>query len=121
MCSTHSITQSPNCKDHTIRTPNLKGETTIDGPKGGATLNQKIRRQAKPESAKVWQMLNPDEKDNQIRIWETFANHYEKPGETKRWESNVSLESWHDDIHILVGSGDHNAGNMAKVPVAGVC
>lgn len=65
-------------------------------------------------------MLNPDEVNNTTRSWEVFANHYKTPGNTVRWDSNVSLESWHDDIHVLVGTGDGYAGHMTKVPVAGV-
>lgn len=83
-------------------------------------MNLVIQRQAKNASAKTWQLLNPDELNNASRSWEVFANHFITPGRSDRWASSVSLESWHDDIHILVGNGNKFAGNMIKVPIAGV-
>ena len=90
---------------------------------------------------KLWKLLAPyDEKnsiDNRSRPWESFASHYvyepgtqepatepdpNKPGEFrfKRNDTSVSLESWHDHIHNLVGTGSGYGGHMADPAVAGV-
>ena len=56
-----------------------------------------------------------DEKRNRIRTWETFSNH-----RASNWNSVVSIEAWHDDIHMLVGTGDGATGHMGNSAVAGV-
>lgn len=35
-------------------------------------------------------------------------------------DTSISLESWHDDIHMLVGTGSKFYGHMAWPEVAGV-
>lgn len=60
--------------------------------------------------------LGSDQERNQVRTWETFSNHKAGNG-----NSTISLESWHDSIHNLVGSGIGSTGQMARPQVAGVC
>ncbi len=60
-------------------------------------------------------MLNPDVEGNRARTWEAFSNH-----EAGKGNSVVSIESWHDSIHLLVGTGNRASGHMAKSQVAGV-
>lgn len=63
-------------------------------------------------------MLNPDEiekaennstveiKINEERPWESFANHNVKAYQKGRYKfATVSLESFHDGIHDLIGTG----------------
>ena len=53
----------------------------------------------------------------------TFANHRVggKPDDkSRRYDTSISLESWHDFIHGLVGTGDGNAGHMADPSIASV-
>ena len=57
--------------------------------------------------------------------WEVFSNHTKPLKDRENPEDDyaspeVSLESWHDDIHDLLGSGRGAAGNMTIVPIAAV-
>jgi hypothetical protein len=66
------------------------------------------------------------------RKFEEFAAHYKlspmtggartnpKTGRPFSIDSSISLESWHDLIHVLVGIGDGNEGHMADPAIAGV-
>lgn len=71
----------------------------------------------------VWQMLNPDEKGqsldkdkitvlvNEERSWESFANDRVISSEIRGHNySTVSLESFHDGIHVLLGTGRDPTG-----------
>ncbi len=84
---------------------------------------------------KLWKLLaRYDEKnsiDNRSRTWESFASHYvfkpgtqepviDEKGNPKRNDTSVSLESWHDQIHGLVGTGSRYAGHTADTGYAGV-
>jgi hypothetical protein len=95
-------------------------------------------------SNKLWKLLSHYnlEERNDERSWTAFATHYlrdEKTGKPKtHWVKNrqgklvetlvyqstnltsVSIESWHDDIHVLVGSGVDFEGHMAVPSHAGV-
>ena len=115
-------------RDFTVRTPNAKGETNYDDngeddEKRREGLNLKIRRQAKSQNAKLWKLLSTYEgdKDNKTREWMSFANHWvggsKESGD--RLDSSVSLESWHDGIHGLVGTGS-TAGHMGDIALAAV-
>ena len=35
-------------------------------------------------------------------------------------DTSISLESWHDDIHGLIGTGNGYAGHMGDPAIAGV-
>ena len=59
-------------------------------------------------------MQMSDKDRNRPRTWESFSNHI------KGWSPVVSVESWHDDIHFLVGGGTGRAGQMTRPQVAGV-
>ncbi|KXT08107.1 hypothetical protein AC579_9209 [Pseudocercospora musae] len=94
----------------------------------GATNDQycdlAVQRQAVARATMIWQMLNPDITDqditgraagtpvkvNDFRSWEQFAN--------RGWKNQIqiddgrtftmpSLESWHDGIHVLLGTGQY--------------
>ena len=105
-------------------------------------LNLKIQRQAKVQSAKLWKLLSPlpwekpknlDRKEfeqnwndtahnNQSRTWASFANHEPWNPEIRDWiriDDSVSLESWHDFIHGLVGTG-RSSGHMGNPTIAAV-
>ena len=117
-------------KDHTIRTPGPHGETNIygDGPQQREGLDLRIRRQAISSSTKLWKLLSRYNKEhsNETRSWASFANHKVVDPQSRkigggRADTSISLESWHDDIHLLVGTGDGYTGHMADSAVAGVC
>ena len=110
--------------------PVTKKITTVRSPERGPTnysaLNGTIQAQAQNSATKVWHMLNPDldgsEKDlgsdgerNRVRTWETFSNHH-----AGHRDPTISIESWHDYIHNLVGSGIGSTGQMTRPQVAGV-
>lgn len=38
----------------------------------------------------------------------------------KRSDTSVSLDSWHDSMHVLVGTGGDHTGHMVEAAVAGV-
>ena len=122
---------------HTLRAPGPDGKANLSG------LERAIRRQAKTESSRVWQMLRSDDVgDNENRTWERFSNHNYDPDrlDPKSLRMAVSLEGWHDSVHGLVGSanwfvplrveggkvkarsGSESAysGHMAEVSVASV-
>ena len=99
-------------------------EFTIRNPSSQRTnknndivLDYQLRTQALGENSKLWQLLvnMADSKNG----WEVFSNHT-LPKEYKDMKPEVSLESWHDNIHNLIGSGRQATGNMSQVPVAAV-
>ena len=85
-------------------------------------------------STKLWKLLSRynKENDNELRSWASFATHWEydpvtqKPKLNSRGrlvyqtDTSISLESWHDDIHTLVGSGTRYGGHMGDPAIAGV-
>ena len=92
----------------TTRTPNKDGTTD------NQYLDLGIQRNANNLASKIWQMLNPDEVDrngaqilvNQERPWTTFANDQVSFFESgEKMIATVSLESWHNSIHGLIGTG----------------
>lgn len=128
--------QSTQGRDHTIRTPGPDGETNIygDGPRQREGLDLKIRRQAISSSTKLWKLLSRynKENDNEARSWASFASHYVIDPQSQspmidrtgkpiyQSDTSISLESWHDDIHGLVGTGNGYRGHMGNPAVAGV-
>ena len=49
--------------------------------------------------------------------WDTFAN---RESDKSPPQGEISLESWHDNFHVLVGFGRNVAGNMYRPEVAAV-
>jgi hypothetical protein len=95
-----------------------------------------IQRQAAARATMMWQMLNPDltvgdlddkssfkaAKINDYRNWEAFANremHNQVIIQGKRFVS-PSIESWHDGIHVLMGTGSWYDGGMPVFQGEGV-
>ena len=94
----------------------------------------------------LWQMLLPDQKAksldkadvsiliNEERPWESFANNSVKvlnPKDGRQTEgvwidrhpyATVSLESFHDGIHVLLGTsrGNYQEGQMGNPALAAV-
>ena len=72
-------------------------------------------------------MLSPSDIE-ESRKFEVFAAHFKLDPKTgdidhkdpAKIDPSVSLESWHDLIHILVGAGDGNEGHMADTAIAAV-
>ncbi|KAI9845231.1 MAG: hypothetical protein M1837_004986 [Sclerophora amabilis] len=107
--------------------------------------NLKLQRQAQVMGAKLWKLLSsyewteqdmakprrdpdphphPEEPfqgnwqdqahRNNLRSWHSFASHRLNPGS---YDSSISLETWHDDIHDLLGTG-RSPGHMADPAIA---
>ena len=102
--------------DHSIRAPALnttKSEVDTDD----AYLEEKVQLQTRDLTRYVWQMLNPEEeletgesiKINQLRSWNYFANNT-SPAR--------SIESWRDNIHNLISTGNGFTGHMGDPAVA---
>lgn len=53
-----------------------------------------------------------DEERNRTRTWEAFSNH----AASKR-SSVISIEAWHDSIHMLVGIGDGEVNGHAEIKI----
>lgn len=116
----------------TTRAPSGRAPDSTDD----TALNLGIRRQAVMNAILVIQMLNPDHtvaplnsrRDepkvaiNEVRSWGAFANH------SGGWQTtfngrvfpSVSVESFHDGIHGLIGTGDGSSGHMGNPQVAAV-
>lgn len=72
-------------------------------------------RQSDPNAAKI--------AINEARDWRAFANHQQFKEETKidgKTYPTVSVESWHDGIHVLLGGGQDVAGHLGDPRVAAV-
>ncbi len=79
-------------------------------------------------------MLSPDQKGksldqenveimiNEERSWESFANDRKLTDTIRAHKyATVSLESWHDSLHIMVGTGkDGYTGHMGDPAYAAV-
>ena len=103
-------------------------------------LDAAVRNQASSLATSLWQMLHPEAeatfpdsnwepgvvdrgvKINDDRSWNNFANHDEfwhQKG-TKTY-ATVSLESFHDTVHGLIGTGNSGKkGHMGNPRFAGV-
>lgn len=93
-------------------------------------LSLSIRLQTSQMSAKLWKLLSsygwkePDMGDkrpyerrwgnethkNKIRSRDASANSYFDRNSKTRQEPAISLESWHDDVRALVGTGKEIMG-----------
>ena len=74
-----------------------------------------------PKSEQDKQLNWSDEKHkNKLRSWDAFATHNVNgdPGVYQN-DTSISLESWHDDIHVLVGTGN-SSGHMGDPAIAAV-
>ena len=109
----------------------------IDGiSENDVLLDTAVRLQASSLATSLWQMLHPEAEAvdaetrkiepgvqiNDERSWDTFANHNIRShqGSTKEY-ATVSLESFHDGIHGLIGTGNDNMkGHMGDPRWAGV-
>ena len=107
--------------DFTTRAPTevAKGDSDYE------FLEQSIQLQTQAVATNIWHMLNPEEPGqsmvsgkqamvNQWRPWNLFANHSQSSQEF----ATQSLESWHDNIHNLVGTGIWYQGHMSDPAVA---
>ncbi|CAG8980482.1 hypothetical protein HYALB_00013118, partial [Hymenoscyphus albidus] len=114
-------------KEHTVRTPGRNGETSV------ANLELGIQRQTVSISTNLWKLLsrytNDGQHNNELRTWSSFSTHNvidprtDKPiiqGGDVVYQNDtaVSLESWHDNIHGLVGTGQNFAGHMGNPAIA---
>jgi hypothetical protein len=99
----------------TIRLPHM-GE---NGKLEHGNVDRAIQRKANDFATMIWQMLNPDHVGeridkvtedvgvliNEVRSWESFANdEVDEEVIGGHAYSTVSLESFHDDIHVLLGT-----------------
>ncbi|KAI9888218.1 MAG: hypothetical protein M1814_000958 [Vezdaea aestivalis] len=128
---------SPHGTESTLRTPGQDGKTNIFGKAG---LHSAIQKSAQFISTNLWKLLSrhplPTSEahavGNDSRSWESFATNWVNPyhqGEIRdkdgksinyQRDTSVSLESWHDTIHNLVGTGGYGtAGHMSFIEVAG--
>lgn len=88
-------------------------------------------------STKLWKLLSRYNTDggqnNEARTWASFASHWVMDPRTQQpiinqatgkpiyqEDTAISLESWHDDIHGLVGTGFPYGGHMGNPAIAGV-
>lgn len=111
--------------DLTTRAPRASREETR-GISNYDDLEINIQRQAQAIATNLWQLLNPDETDggektNDLRSWDIFAKHHwddDVDDEEKDKLTKQSLESWHDNIHGLIGTGRGAPGHMGDPNVA---
>ncbi|KAH6671189.1 hypothetical protein B0J14DRAFT_670158 [Halenospora varia] len=120
---------SPKCRDHTIRAPGPDGEND------DAFLDLSLQRQGVAIGTNLWKLLsrytNDGVHNNALRTWNSFAAHDVYDPNTAepvigddgeplyQADTAVSLESWHDQIHGLVGTGQGYAGHMGVPTIAG--
>ncbi|KAH8657404.1 common central domain of tyrosinase-domain-containing protein [Tricladium varicosporioides] len=120
---------SPKCRDHTIRAPGPDGEND------DAFLNFSLQRQGVALGTNLWKFLSRYTSDgihnNALRTWNSFAAHDVYDPDTAepvigddgeplyQADTAVSLESWHDQIHGLIGTGQGYAGHMGVPTIAG--
>jgi hypothetical protein len=99
-------------------------------------LELRLRSQIVSIGTNLWKLLseytNDDVHNNKLRTWSSFSTHNvidprtDKPildGDNKRkpqHDTAVSLESWHDNIHGLIGTGQGYGGHMSDPSIAGV-
>ncbi|KAI9804942.1 MAG: hypothetical protein M1833_006245 [Piccolia ochrophora] len=88
---------------HTIRTPGRSGNSDH------SYLASELRLQASTSSTTLWQLFADK------RTYNEFSNTGWRRGSGN---PTSSVESWHDNLHGLVGSGQGGSGHMALQPVA---
>lgn len=136
---------TPKGGTYTVRSPGDDGETNNFGINSSdrAGLDLKIQRQAVTSVTKLWKLLSPyaphtsatdteAAHNNDTRTWKSFAAHNVVDPRTDRTvigrngrpvynpDTAVSLESWHDTIHGLIGTGSQYSGHMGSPSIAGV-
>jgi len=130
LCSKADLLKPPQGKNHTVRAPSRNGETDI------TRLELGLRRQIISIGTNLWKLLseytNDDNHNNELRTWSSFSTHNViDPGTDKpkiqgngdpvyQTDTAVSLESWHDKIHGLIGTGQGYGGHMGDPAIAGV-
>lgn len=127
------LVQSNRCnKAQTARSPGTNGQSD------NSYLDQVIQQQGVALANKFWKMMSPDEVAtnprtgaqvyiNQLRPWSFFANHNAEYGISQKLQidgqaySTVSLESWHDGVHVMIGQGIRGGkeGQMGDPTVSG--
>ena len=133
----YNFAQPPQGTKYTIRSPGPDGETNIYGVDANdrTGLELRLQRQAKDSFTKLWKLLSrySNEHNNEMRTWTSFATHNVIDPQTDKpvldedgdpiWQNDtsVSLESWHDTIHGLIGTGVRYGGHMGNPAIAGVC
>lgn len=114
--------------EHTTRCPDETGETNVNN------FNQAVQGQAVNFANTIWQLLTPGPDPklqesgvqvniNAVRTWEVFSNHSSSAQVNVNGNlySSPSIESFHDRIHGLIGSGTGgHAGQMGYPPWAAV-
>ena len=116
----------------TTRAPSGNKKNETNDP----NLDLAIRRQAGTNATLIVHMLNPDHvvepensrpgapkiAINELRGWGSFANHNSGWDTTIKGKvyPTVSVESFHDGIHGLIGTGDGGRGHMGNPTVAAV-
>lgn len=124
------LLQPPQGKDYTVRAPSTDGETDI------SRLELGLRRQIISIGTNLWKLLSEytddSQHNNQLRTWSSFSTHNvidprtDKPVLQRngrpvyQTDTAVSLESWHDNIHGLIGTGQGYGGHMGDPAIAGV-
>ena len=124
------LSQPPQGKDYTIRAPSMDGETDV------SRLELGLRRQIISIGTNLWKLLseytNDAEHNDELRTWSSFSTHNvidprtDKPvlqsngRPVHQTDTAVSLESWHDNIHTLIGTGQGYGGHMGNPAIAGV-
>lgn len=97
----------------TIKCPDNDGKPDLN------TLNLRIQRQANPMASRMWQLLAPSDLSKSTRTWNSFATKNARLG----GDPSGSIESWHDNYHITIGSaanrGSDWTGQMGDPFVAG--
>jgi hypothetical protein len=108
----------------------------MSGKGDKAQLELGLRRQIVSIGTNLWKLLSEYTNDgvhnNKLRTWSSFSTHNlidprtDKPildgNNVPKYQRDtaVSLESWHDKIHGLIGTGQGYGGHMADPSVAGV-
>jgi hypothetical protein len=101
-----------------------------------AQLELGLRRQIISIGTNLWKLLSEYTNDgvhnNKLRTWSSFSTHNvidprtDKPildrNNNPKYQTDtaVSLESWHDNIHGLIGTGQDYGGHMGDPAIAGV-
>jgi hypothetical protein len=111
---------------HTVRGPTTRTRADTDD----VYLEEAVQLQTRQMATYVRQMPNPEEeldvsetgariKVNEWRPWNYFANHSRvRGGAAWKVQAIRSIESWHDNIHNLIGTGKNFTGHMGDPSVA---
>jgi len=111
----------------TLRIPHLNKAGNFEH----GDVDLAIQRQASSAATMIWQMLNPDFKVepfgdpaggiavaiNELRSWPSFANANTRGRDTidGLTYATVSIESFHNGIHNLLGTGARGGGDPLAI------